>query len=63
MKQETIEETIIPPEVRNEMKKQIKTSIIIKMEQYKISKLLADSTVSKFVTKKKWIDANDLSDS
>ena len=32
------------------------------MEHYKISKLLNDSTVSKFVTKK-WIEANDLSNS
>ena len=39
--------------------KQIKTSII-KLEPYKISKLLSDSTVSKFVTKK-WIKVNDLS--
>ena len=31
--------------------KQIKTSIFINMEHYKISKLLIDSTVSKFVTK------------
>ena len=30
------------------------------MEHYKISKLLKDSTVSKFVTKK-WIKINDLS--
>ena len=30
------------------------------MEHYKISKLLNDSTVSKFVTKK-WIKVNDLS--
>ena len=30
------------------------------MEQYKISKLLNDSTVSKFV-KKKWIEVNDSS--
>ena len=30
------------------------------MEHYKISKLLNDSTVSKFVTKK-WIEVNDLS--
>ena len=30
------------------------------MEHYKISKLLTDSTVSKFVTKK-WIEVNDLS--
>ena len=32
------------------------------MEYYKISKLLNDSTVSKFVTKK-WIEVNDLSTS
>ena len=30
------------------------------MEHYKISKLLDDSTVSKFVTKK-WVEVNDLS--
>ena len=30
------------------------------MEHYKISKLLNDSTVSKFVTKK-WVEGNDLS--
>ena len=30
------------------------------MEHHKISKLLTDSTVSKFVTKK-WIEVNDLS--
>ena len=35
--------------------KQIKTSIIIKMEHYKISKLINDFTKSKFVTKK-WIE-------
>ena len=29
------------------------------MEHYKISKLLNDSTVSKFVTKK-WVEVNDL---
>ena len=39
--------------------KQIEKSII-KIEQYKISKLLNDSTVSKFVTKK-WVEVNDLS--
>ena len=42
--------------------KQIKTSFIIKMEQYEISKLLKDSTVSSFPTKK-WIEVNDLSSS
>ena len=31
------------------------------MEHCKISKLSNDSTVSKFVVKKKWIEANDLS--
>ena len=30
------------------------------MEHYKISKLLNDSTLSKFVTKK-WVEVNDLS--
>ena len=30
------------------------------MEQYKISKLLIDSTVSKVITKK-WVEVNDLS--
>ena len=30
------------------------------MENYKIFKLLNDSSVSKFVTKK-WVEANDLS--
>ena len=33
---------------------------IIKMEHCKISKLLNDSSVSKFVTKK-WVEVNDLS--
>ena len=31
------------------------------MEHYKISKLLNDSTVIKFLTKKKWMKINDLS--
>ena len=39
--------------------KQIK-KIIIKMDHYKISKLLDDSSVSKFVTGK-WTEVNDLS--
>ena len=38
---------------------QIKTSIV-KIEHYKMSKILNDSTVSKFVTKK-WIEVSDLS--
>ena len=33
---------------------------IIKMEHYKISELLNDLTVSKFVTEK-WVEVNDLS--
>ena len=39
--------------------KQIKQSII-KMEHYKISKFLNNSSASKFVTKK-WIEVNDSS--
>ena len=31
-----------------------------KMEHHKVSNLLSDSTVSKFVTKK-WMEGNDLS--
>ena len=49
MKQEPVEEIIIPPEKRRNIK-QIEKSII-KMEYYKISKLLNNSTASKFVTK------------
>ena len=45
-----IEETIIPPEKKRRNIKIIKTSII-KIEHYKISKLLSDSPVSKFATK------------
>ena len=45
-----IEEIIIPIEKKRWNIKQIEKSII-KMERYKISKLLNDSTVSKFVTK------------
>ena len=33
---------------------------IVKLEHYKISKLLNDSTVTKFVAKK-WVKVNDLS--
>ena len=57
-KQEPVEEVIIPPEKKRSIKI-IKISII-KMEHYKISKLLNDSIASKFVTKK-WIEVNDLS--
>ena len=58
-KQEPIEEMIIPPEKKKGNIKQIEKSII-KMEPYKISKLLNNPTVSKFVTKN-WVDVNDLS--
>ena len=40
--------------------KRFKTCIL-KMEHYDITKLLKNSTVSKFVTKKKWIEVNGLS--
>ena len=50
-KQKLAEEIIIPPEKKSRNIKQIK-KIIMKMEHYKISKLLNDSTVSKFVTRK-----------
>ena len=45
-----VEEAIVPLEKRRWNIKQIQ-KIIIKMEDYKICKLLNDSTVSKFVTK------------
>ena len=57
-KQEPVEEIIIPLEKRRNIK-QIEKSIT-KMEHYKISKVLNDSTVSKFVTQK-WVEVNDLS--
>ena len=44
-KQEAVEEIIIPPEKRDEILDKLKS--IIKMEHYKISKLLDDSTVLK----------------
>ena len=43
-----VEKIIIPPEKREETLNKLS---IIKMEQYKISKLINDSTASKFVTK------------
>ena len=50
-KQEPIEEIITPLKIKNRKNiKQIDKSITT-MEQYKISKLLNDSTLSKFVTK------------
>ena len=59
------EEIIIPPEKRILNFKQNERSII-KMERYKISKLLNHSAGSRFVTKKKkkkkkWIPENVLS--
>ena len=57
--QEPVEKIIIPLEKERRHMKQIEKSII-KMEHFKISKLLNDSTVSKFVTKK-WVEVNDLS--
>ena len=50
-KEEPAEEIIIPPEENRRNIKQVK-KITMKMEHYKISKLLNDSTVSKFVTRK-----------
>ena len=59
VKTKPVEEVIILPEKKKRNIKRIKTSII-KMEHYKVSKLLNDSAVSKFMTKK-WIKLNDLS--
>ena len=50
-KQKPVEEITIPLEKKRRNVKQIETSII-KMEHHKISKLLNDSIVSKFVRKK-----------
>ena len=50
LKTKPVEEIIILPEKKGRDIKRIKTSIT-KMEHYKISKLLNDSTVSKFLTK------------
>ena len=59
-KQEPVEEIITPLKIKNRKNiKQIDKSNIT-MEQYKISKLLNDSTLSKFVTKH-WIEVNDFS--
>ena len=49
-KQEPVEEIIIPPEKKRGNIKQIDKTVI-KMEHYKISKLLNDSTVPNFVKK------------
>ena len=54
-----VEEITIPPEKKRKCIKWIKINIT-KIEHYEISKLLNDSTVSKFITKT-WIEVNDLS--
>ena len=56
VKQEPVEGMIISPEKRDEILNKLRQE----MEHYQISKLLNDSTVSTFVTKK-WIEVNDLS--
>ena len=48
VKTNPVEEIIIPPEKKRANVKRIKTSVI-KMGHYKISKLLNDSSVSKFL--------------
>ena len=58
LKQEPFEEIVILQEKRGTVK-QIEKSFI-KMEHHEISKLLKDSPVSNFVTKK-WVEVNDLS--
>ena len=58
-KTKSVEKIIIPPEKREKNIKRIKTSII-KMEHYKISKLLNDSNVTKFATKN-YIEVKNLS--
>ena len=52
-----VEEITIPPEKREEILNKIKTSII-KIEHYKISKLLRNSSESKLVTRN-WIEVNE----
>ena len=49
--QEPVEEIFIPPEKKRRNIKQIRKNIM-KMEQYKVSKLFNNSTVTKSVTKK-----------
>ena len=56
-----VEEIIIPPEKREEILRSICKTSIIKMEHFKISKLLNNSTVSKLITRK-WTEVNYLSD-
>ena len=52
-----VEEIVIPPEKRQEILNNLGQILY-----YKIHKLLNNSTVSKFVTRK-WIEVNDLSGS
>ena len=57
--QELVEEIIIPPEERDEILTKLR-QVLLKVEHYKLSKLLNYSTVSKFVAQK-WVGVNDLS--
>ena len=58
-KQKPIGEIIIPPEKRDKILDKFR-KVIYEMEHYKISKLLDDSTVSGFLTKK-CVEVSDLS--
>ena len=58
MKTKPVEEIIFFTTKERRHNEWFKT-IIIKVEHYRISKLLSDSSVSKFV-RKKWIELNDL---
>ena len=53
-----VEEILNPPKKRKEMS--TKQDKYYKMEHHKISKILNDATLSKFVTRK-WVEVNDLS--
>ena len=55
-----VKEIIIPTEKREEFFNKLRQVKNYKMEHFKISKLLNDSTVLKFVTRK-WIEVHDLS--
>ena len=57
--QELMEQIIIPPEERDEILTKLR-QVLLKVEHYKLSKLLNYSTVSKFVAQK-WVGVNDLS--
>ena len=50
-KQEPVKEMNVPPEKRDEILNKLRKVFVIKMEYYKISKILNDLTVSKFLTK------------